>query len=339
LDWSADTVAAYDARLGKVPYDFGLFISVPETPEDTTLLNSAVDQIAAVHSNLYLTVEIPEGLQSITPSVAQTFAQQLAGFNARGVGIWLRFGQEMNGSWYIWGQQPTAYISAFQLMAQYVHRLALGTVMVWSPNYGGGYPYLDEAYNAKPGTPQFQILDTAGSAGLSDGGQELNQYDDPYGPYYPGDASVDWVALTLYHFGNEWPWGPNNIPEADTFVDQITGRYDGGQGDERMVPNFYQVYAVGHHKPFAISETAALYDLANAGTGASELQLKSDWIHQVYNPAVRAEFPDLGLVNWFEHEKYENGIQGMIDWRDTVNPDVKAVLLQATSTGYVFARG
>ena len=24
---------------------------------------------------------------------------------------------------------------------------------------------------------------------------------DPYGPYYPGDEWVDWVGMSIYHFG------------------------------------------------------------------------------------------------------------------------------------------
>lgn len=339
LDWSSDTVAAYDARLGRVPYDFGLFISAPESAQDITLLNDAAAQVAAVHAHLFLTVEIQQGLAAITPAVARSLAEQLARINSAGVGVWLRFGQEMNGSWYVWGQQPTEYVDAFRLVAAAVHQIALGTVMVWSPNYGGGYPFLGETYNARPGTAQFALLDTDGATGLSDHGTALNQDDDPYGPYYPGDAYVDWVGLDLYHFGNRWPWGANDVPEANTFIDQITGRYNGGQGDETMVPNFYRTYSVGHHKPFAISETAALYDLANTSSGADELAVKGSWINQVYSPRVRSELPELAMVNWFEHEKNEDGITGLVDWRDTVNPQVRAELLQATSQGYIFTTG
>ena len=57
----------------------------------------------------------------------------------------------------------------------------------------------------------------------------------------------------------------------------------------------------------------------------------------MFDPQVRLEFPDLSLVNWFEHKKTENGINGVIDWRATINPQVKAVLVQALSSGYIFA--
>ena len=55
-------------------------------------------------------------------------------------------------------------------------------------------------------------------------------------------------------------------------------------------------------------------------------------------PHCARELTDLSLVNWFEHEKSENGISGLIDWRATVNPEVRAALLQTVSSGYIFAR-
>jgi hypothetical protein len=327
LDWSADTPAAYAARLGRVPYDFGDFASIPFTPSLLSQLDSYVDEIAGYHAKLFLTIEIPGGLGTVTPAVAQNLASNLERWNLQGVGVFLRFGQEMNGSWYPWGQQPAAYVNAFRLVATYLHRYALGTVMVWSPNYGGGYPFPGETYQAQPGTAAFAQMDT-------DHDGRITMADDPYGPYYPGDSYVDWVGLTLYHFGNAWPWGSNDVPEARKFVDQITGRYSGDNGNDTAVPDFYQAYAVGHHKPMAISETAALYDEANTGTGASEAAVKDDWISQVFNPAVPSQFPGLAMVNWFEHQKPENGITGVIDWRATINPTVREHLQAALRDGH-----
>lgn len=327
LDWSADTPSSYVSRLGRVPYDFGDFASIPFTAARLTELNTYVDEVAADRAKLFLTIEIPGGLATVTPGVARDLATNLERWNLQGVGIFLRFGQEMNGSWYPWGQQPAAYVSAFRLVATYVHQYALGTVMVWSPNYGGGYPFPGEEYEAQPGTAAFAQMDT-------DHDGKITMADDPYGPYYPGDSYVDWVGLTLYHFGDAWPWGANDIPEANKFVDQVTGRYNGDNGNDTAVPDFYQVYAVDHHKPMAISETAALFDEANAGSGASEVAIKDNWIGQVFNPSVPAEFPELAMVNWFEYQKTENGITGVIDWRATVNPAVRADLLAALNDGH-----
>ena len=330
LDWVADTPASYDSRLGRVPYDFGRFTSVPMPAGELSSLNSEVAELAPLHAQLFLTVEMPQGISAVTPDVASAFALNLARWNLEGVGVFVRFGQEMNGSWYPWGQNPTAYVAAFRMVAADVHRVALGSVMVWSPNYGGGYPFPGETYEAQPGSAAFKVLDTN-----HDG--RLTEQDDPYAPYYPGDDAVDWVGLTLYHFGDKWPWGANQIPEADKFVDQMTGRYNGDNGNDTSVPNFYQVWSVGHHKPMAISETAALYNDAQAGTGDPEVALKTNWIDQVFNPSVRADFPGLAMINWFEHQKPENGVQGTVDWRATVQPQVRAALQAALASGYLFA--
>jgi hypothetical protein len=330
LDWSSDAPASYAARLGRVPYDYGEFMSLPTSAVEMRSLDAEVSEVAALHAKLFLTVELPQGLAAVTPQSARALAMDLERWNLEGVGVFVRFAHEMNGGWYPWAQQPTAYVAAFRLVASYVHRLALGSVMVWSPNYGGGYPFPGESYEAKPGSPDFAVLDTN-----HDG--KLTMQDDPYGPYYPGDDAVDWVGLTLYHFGDKWPWGPNQVPEANKFVNQLTGSYNGDNGNETSVPNFYQEWSVGHHKPMAISETSALYDDAQAGTGDSEVAIKTDWIDQVFNPTVRSQFPSLAMVNWFEHRKPENGIVGIVDWRATVQPQVRAALQTALATGYLFA--
>ena len=84
LDWLADSPASYVSRLGRVPYDFGEFISVPMSAAETAELDQVVAKIAALHSKRFLTAEIPDGLQVITPAVAQSFAGLLARYNWRG---------------------------------------------------------------------------------------------------------------------------------------------------------------------------------------------------------------------------------------------------------------
>ena len=86
------------------------------------------------------------------------------------------------------GQRPSRFIPSFQKLANYVHRLTNMTAMVWSPNIGSGYPFDAGEYSyvtPKPGSIDFKALDT-NNDGI------LNNLDDPYLPYYPGDTSVDW---------------------------------------------------------------------------------------------------------------------------------------------------
>lgn len=45
-------------------------------------------------------------------------------------------------------------------------------------------------FAAKPGTASYVAMDTN-----SDG--VVDNLDDPYEPYYPGDTSVDWVGMSV----------------------------------------------------------------------------------------------------------------------------------------------
>lgn len=330
VQWQSDTPAAVAQRLGRTPAIFGRFVSFPMSADDLTQVDDVVSQVAAVHGKFFITLEPQQGLAAVTSEVAQQFAQTAAGWNAKGVDVFVRFGQEMNGSWYIWGQKPLEYVTAFRVVAEAVHTYAPRTVMVWSPNYGGGYPFPGEPYLAQPGSADFALLDTN-----HDG--RITEADDPYTPYYPGDQYVDWVGITLYHFGDAWPWGKNIVAEKNKFVDQLTGHYNGANGNGTTVPDFYRTFAVGHHKPMALSETSALYNLAQAGVGSSDLAIKTDWIQQVFDPSFATRFPLLKMENWFEYAQPENGINGTIDWRATVDPQIVAVLRAALGSRFIFA--
>jgi len=313
LDWSVDSPAAYTSRLGKAPMVYGDYRTFPLSSDDELALSQEVDQIAALHGKLMLTLEPWGGLSTVTLTAVSELVSVLADYNSRGVDVFVRFGQEMNGSWYPWCQHPTAYVKAFRLVATAVHQGAPNSVMVWAPNYGGRYPFPGGPYNAQPGTPGFKILDTN-----HDG--VLTMDDDPYHPYYPGDAYVDWVGFTDYHWGNSWPWGQNDLPEAGTFVANLTGTYNGLLGDERAVPNFYAIYAVRHNKPFVLTETSALYN-PDQTDGASDYDIKMDWANQVFASNLTTQFPRIKMELWFEHYKSEIGT-GPVDWRVTYDPTI-----------------
>jgi hypothetical protein len=329
-----DSPAAYVQRSGLVPASYGHFVALPLTTTDKQSLSGAVDAIAAQNGKLFLTVEPFGGLSTVTSAVAQDLAGTLAGYNARGVDVFLRFAHEMNGSWYAWGQQPAAYIAAFRTVADAVRASAPRTALIWAPNYGGGYPFTGGTYAAPAGSADFRTLDTNGSGTVS-------MADDPYAPYYPGDAYVDWVGLTLYHFGHAWPFGENEVPEAGKFAQMLRGTYNGNGSyeDQSAVPDFYQGFAVGHGKPLAVTETGALYNENPAKPGATESAIKSAWIGQVYGSNVESTFPQLKFVNWFEVRKFESEANGTVDWRATANPSVLEVLRGAVSGGqYVFGQ-
>jgi hypothetical protein len=323
LHWGEDSPAAYTSRTGLAPEVLVNFFSFPLTASDRAHLDDFLDEARNARAIPLITLEPHAGLAAVTPEVAANFAGLVARANAEGMPVVVRFAHEMNGSWYAWGQQPEEYVAAFRLVASEVHAHAPLTAMLWAPNYGGGYPFLGGAFNARTGTPAFTALDTN-----ADG--ELGLTDDPYAPYYPGDDAVDWVGMSLYHWGNAYPWGENEIPEADAFLTQLTGTYRGLDGDHTAVPDFYATYAAAHNKPMAITETAALFDPAGAG---SEVAIKAAWLEQVFSAETRTAFPALRMINWFEWRKTEPEVGGaVIDWRVSGSPDLAAEFAERART-------
>jgi hypothetical protein len=316
LDWATDSPAAFKTRLGHRAIVFVRFFQFPFADADREGFAELVNAAAGQNGMVMITLEPVGGLDRVTPEAAEDLAGMLAGANADGVPAFVRFAHEMNGSWYAWSQQPSAYVKAFRLVADAVHRQAPASAMMWAPNYGGDYPFSGGRFEAKPTDPDFALLDT-------DGDGRLSMADDMYGPYYPGDDAVDWVGMSLYHWGNANPWGENELPEPDKLASQLGGTYNGLNGDNSAVPDFYDVYYNQHHKPVAIAETAALYNPGQPGP--DELAIKQSWWRQVFDREMLAAHPGLKMINWFEHAKPEAEIGGAtIDWRATGSPEIAA---------------
>lgn len=320
LDWANQSLAGYAADLGRKPAVAVSFTDFPYDGADRENLQAAVEQIRGDGQSLLLTLEPRDGLKSVTDDAVENLAADLKDFNDAGVPVIVRFAHEMNGSWYAWSQQPTAYIKAFRKVADAVHEEAPGSSMMWAPNYGGGYPFTGGKHAARTGTADFRLLDT-------DGDGVLTMADDPYAPYYPGDAAVDWVGMSLYHWGSAHPWGENEIPEPGKFADQLTGTYDGLGGDDTAVPDFYADYAKERGKPLAIPETAALY--VEDGGGASEAAIKQAWWEQLFAAETARDFPQLRMLNWFEWHKHETEIGGDVDWRAAGDPGIRTAFRDA----------
>jgi hypothetical protein len=306
LDWSRQTLAEYTALRGHRPAVVVSFAGFPLSAADSRNVDAAVDQVRDGGGSLLLTLEPTGGLATVTDDAAAELAARLDGYNRSGVPVVVRFAHEMNGSWYAWGQQPAAYVAAFRRVAAAVHAGAPGSLMMWAPNYGGGYPFADGRFAAAPGSGDAVVLDT-------DGDGVVTIADDPYAPYWPGDDAVDWVGMSLYHWGDAWPWGENEVPEPGKFVAQLTGEYVGLGGDDRGLPDFHGVYGVQHGKPVAVPETAA-FSAPGAG-GAGELAVKQAWWQQVSDPRLPALLPRLAMVNWFEWSKQEPEVGTEVDWR------------------------
>jgi len=87
--------------------------------------------------------------------------------------VMIRFGHEMNGDWYPWSGQPSAYRAAWRhIVTVFRQRGATNVKWVWSPN--------------------------------------VDQGSYPFAQYFPGDSWVDYVALDGYNWGksgvgvNQW---------------------------------------------------------------------------------------------------------------------------------------
>ncbi len=335
LDWGNDGPAAYATRSGLRPASYGYFTGFPMSATEKSSLDAVVNTLVAQQSALFLTVEPFGGLSAVTDQAVADLAATMSAYNSRGVPVFLRFAHEMNGSWYAWGQQPSAYVAAFRRVAAAVHAAAPVTAMVWAPNYGGGYPFTGGTYAAAPGSADYRTLDTDASGSVT-------MADDPYAPYYPGDDAVDWAGLTLYHFGNAYPWQENETPEPGKFGQFLTGTYNGNglYEDQTAVPDFYAGFATARGKPLAIAETSALYNESPPKPGDSAYAIKNAWLQQVYATATRDRFPLVKLVNWFEIRKYEAEARGVVDWRVTADPALREQLLALVGTSrYVFAAG
>ncbi|MET1089384.1 MAG: glycosyl hydrolase, partial [Arthrobacter sp.] len=167
LDWLNKPLAPYATDLGHKPAVTVSFTSFPYSDQEKTDLQRAVEQIRTSGQIMLLTLEPDDGLASVTPQAAAGLATDLSKFNADGVPVIVRFAHEMNGAWYPWSQQPELYIESFRTVAHAIHTRAPGSATMWAPNYGGGYPFAGGQYEAKPGSPEFTLLDTDADGALT----------------------------------------------------------------------------------------------------------------------------------------------------------------------------
>lgn len=319
LDWASDSPDGYEERLGQTPATYAIRLPYPLDADGRDAWQRAATDVAAQGSVLVLTVEPRVSLEDVTSSDAGAFNDMLEELHTQyGTHHLIRFAPEMNGSWTTWGQQPTAFIDAFEAVADVVHGGDSGAEMVWAPSYGSGYPFERADGRLNDLTPtDLRLLDTD-----SDG--MLTESDDPYGPYFPKESAVDRVGLTMFYFakgeagasaGRDVPLEVNSAPEPGEFASRLAERwgYTTAQGD-----SFYERFVVDAGFPFAL-DTGALYDFALEGD--SETAVKQGWWRQVL--AELPDHPGIDSITWVEAEREEaEAGTAEVDWRATASADL-----------------
>ncbi|EGG10145.1 uncharacterized protein MELLADRAFT_60617 [Melampsora larici-populina 98AG31] len=117
-----------------------------------------------------------------------------------------------------------------------------------------------------------------------------------YNQYWPGAHYVDIVGLSFYHYGGHARL--NVVPQPGEALE--TMKYF---ADLFSIPNEY--------KPFVLAETGASYTRSKetgepASGGASDYDIKYQWVQQVLSKEVAQAIPTLKALSWFEVKKNEN---------------------------------
>lgn len=318
-----DTIPQLRAHLGITPAVYVQFFHFPLTATARADLTAFLDQVRPTRGIALITLEPVQGLNAVTAAECLDLASLCATNEAQGIGgIMIRFAHEMNGNWYPWCQQPILYKEKFRLLSAIVRTNTTRTAMLWAPHNGIGYPFSTSGlYQATNGSPEYAVLDTNGDG-------RLTAHDDMYEPYYPGDDAVDWVGLTIYHWGVNYPWLENEMPPPNSFAGTLRGA-----GHLPPIPDFYARYCADgvHNKPLAVPETSAFYN-PQQPAGPGEFLIKQAWWRQVFNVSgehtnaanIAVELPKLKCINWFDHYKPETEAQGQwIDWRISAHPVIR----------------
>eukprot|EP00842_Homolaphlyctis_polyrhiza_P003810 jgi/Hompol1/442/HPOL_002501-RA len=228
-----------------------------------------------------------------------------------------------------YGMRPIEYKTMFATLATYVRLNTNMTAMLWSPNVGNEYPFgyatpsADAPQIPLPGTPNFLQLDTNGNGQLDNG-------DDPYLPFYPGDEYVDWVGISVYDYSDNQNTFQIMPVTPDVFVTpgqmSITGT-----GSVNDLKNFYDRFVTSSGKPFLFSETGAAYQVGpsviSTNSGVDQVQyevsVKRSWWNAIFQNALAAngKLARMRAAVWFEESKWEldGGITAPLNrtvWRD-----------------------
>lgn len=317
LDWGSDAPDGYAGRLGATPSLYSVSIDYPVTAKAATEWRRSARAAAAQGAALVVDLEPKGRLTTLTAADARRANDLLEEIHTQyGTEQLVRFAPQMNGTWVAWGQQPTAYVSAFRTLAAKVHGGDSAARMVWSPSYGAGYPFGDSAGRLESvSAADLPKLDTNGDGALTSA-------DDPYAPYYPGDKAVDWVGLSMFYFGKgkatqaagrAVPLVRNEAPESG----EVAQRFDESWGyTSAQSATFYDRFAEERDKPVLL-DTGAMY--VKSLTGSPEQAVKQGWWRQILQ--ALPDHPLIKGITYLEVDRKEPEAGNRVaDWRVTRVP-------------------
>ncbi|KAI8907792.1 glycoside hydrolase superfamily [Gorgonomyces haynaldii] len=298
----------------QIDFDIDSNIHIGGRTETTDIIERAAKQLDDIKSDavLYMTVYPKLGFGNVTDQALQDWIKKVKAVTDSGRGVMIRYASEMNGNWFPYAQRPIAFqkgwktvVDAFRkAIPDYKTKLAF----IWGPNSANGYPWHDLPTN------QAKVLAYAGSKAEydamdynKDGKVDVN--DDPYSPYYPGDDYVDWVGISIYHYGLDYPWITNDVPLAGKFEGILTGAPMPGNFYGKF--NFYDLFCAKRGKPFIVTETGATVHISDPQSRAN---IKQGWWRQFLNTTFIQKYPLFKGASTFEFIKYEE-----TTWRDFTN--------------------
>ncbi|KAJ3220650.1 hypothetical protein HDU81_011283, partial [Chytriomyces hyalinus] len=147
-----DSPSDFNKRLGLNAGVFHMSQSIPLaiSPFDQTQMTAPLNLIEATKTDAILFLTIypnqtdPNSFDLITDKDVQMLAWQLGNItdpSLSGRRVMLRYGPEMNGNWFAYGQQPTRYVTEFRRLVTAVRAVTKRVSFVWSPNAGNNYPF------------------------------------------------------------------------------------------------------------------------------------------------------------------------------------------------------
>lgn len=209
---------------------------------DLSNLKVHIANAKSANAFLMLGIQPLNGLNSIQDdSYLADFVKDIASFD---MPVFIRFANEMNDptNKHWYEKDPKKYIEKFQLVAKKVHEGAPNAVMVWAPAY---FP------------------------------------PDNISAYYPGDAYVDWVGVSIYR---------QYHPELDPLE----------KGIDRFsyldhFKNIYQLY--GSKKPIMVAEGAVSYTDYKTGKDVTAFATRELSQYLNYMPML---YPNLKAMFYFD---------------------------------------